>query len=67
METLDAVMVEQAAQSAGDTRDTLRDALKGATAIEAIVLLVLIEHAALLERDIKAMIAARAADARAVR
>ncbi len=59
---MDRMAMEQALVSAGDVRVALRDTLTGATAVEALVILPLIERAATLARDIEALLAAREAD-----
>ncbi|MEN6400849.1 MAG: hypothetical protein ABFD94_02795 [Armatimonadia bacterium] len=54
--------LEQAENSAGFAVSDLQQALKRASALEGIMLLSLIERAALLKRDIAAMRAAVEAD-----
>ena len=56
-----------AAHDAGFLSQDLRDALKSATATEALILLPLIERAATLRRNIDALVSALNEDAKAVR
>jgi hypothetical protein len=54
----------QAAQAAGFPVSSLRDALKGASAVQGLAILALIDRAATLQRDIEALRAAVAEDCR---